>query len=120
MKSEIFSGITIAVIGIIILLGGSMHGHFMPKSLGIFFICSGFLWVIYSIMFKKKLGNNIKKPEKNKQNFVICFKCRKPFFAANTNGYKCPDCGGKLENLDGFYDRHPELKEENKEKSKES
>lgn len=120
MKSAIITGITIIILGIIIMLGVSMHGHFMPPETGILFICAGILWVVYSIVFRKKLDTNIKKSKQKEETFVICFQCRKPLYAASTNDDKCPHCGGNLENLDGFYDRHPELKEENKEGMKES
>ena len=30
-------------------------------------------------------------------------------------GKPCPQCGTRLENMEGFYDRHPELKEATKE-----
>ena len=111
MKSAIFTGMTIIILGIIILLGVSMHGHFMPPETGILIICAGILWVIYSIVSRKKLDTSIKRLKKKEESFEICFKCRKPLYAASTNDDKCPYCGGNLEDLDGFYERHPELKE---------
>lgn len=41
---------------------------------------------------------------------VICLKCMDPAILDVTNGMTCKKCGGELEELRGFYDRHPELK----------
>ncbi len=50
----------------------------------------------------------------NAPETVICLQCREPFLFSKVNDFKCPKCGGELENLEGFYDRHPEMKNENK------
>lgn len=39
---------------------------------------------------------------------VICVSCREPFPGTDTVESKCPNCGGPLEDLRGFYERHPE------------
>jgi PHP family Zn ribbon phosphoesterase len=70
-------------------------------------------------VFRKNLDKEIKKSKQEEENFAICTKCREPLYALSTNDNKCPHCGGELENLNGFYDRHPELKEENKKETKE-
>jgi len=43
---------------------------------------------------------------------VTCLNCREPFLGSKVKELKCPKCGGILENLAGFYERHPELKED--------
>jgi hypothetical protein len=42
---------------------------------------------------------------------VICLNCREPFAWKDTEGPSCPNCGGTLEDLRGFYERHPEFKQ---------
>jgi len=41
---------------------------------------------------------------------VICLKCLEPAILDDASGMICKKCGGTLEELRGFYDRHPELK----------
>jgi hypothetical protein len=41
---------------------------------------------------------------------VICLKCGEPFPGRDIKGSECGKCGGPLEDLRGFYERHPELK----------
>ena len=94
MKFEVLSGVTIAIIGVLILLSGSMHGYYMPPEMGILFICAGFLWIIYSVLFRKRLDSEMKKSKEKEEDCVICLNCRKPFFKDKTNNYSCPDCGG--------------------------
>jgi hypothetical protein len=43
--------------------------------------------------------------------FLICSSCRHPIEKKRITENQCPSCGADLEELDGFYDRHPELKE---------
>ncbi|MDH4230689.1 MAG: hypothetical protein OEW04_01515 [Nitrospirota bacterium] len=45
---------------------------------------------------------------------AICLNCREPFAGRTLASMICPKCGGTLENLYGFYDRHPELRNEAK------
>jgi hypothetical protein len=46
-------------------------------------------------------------------HFIICIKCEKSFRSEALNGFRCPECGGELEDLRGFYEKHPEFKEKN-------
>lgn len=41
---------------------------------------------------------------------VICLKCLETAILDDTDGMTCRKCGGELEELRGFYDRHPEFK----------
>ncbi|WP_320173585.1 hypothetical protein [Maridesulfovibrio sp.] len=52
-------------------------------------------------------------PEKYHEQGTICPKCQTPFgveYGRAPKRGKCPDCNVELEPIDGFYDRHPELK----------
>jgi hypothetical protein len=52
--------------------------------------------------------------------YLKCLNCNKVFGDKKTSNLLCPNCGGQLEELDGFYDRHPEFKEEEKKEIKKS
>jgi len=41
---------------------------------------------------------------------LMCPQCNQPIERKQTKGNKCPTCDVELEPLEGFYDRHPELK----------
>jgi hypothetical protein len=45
----------------------------------------------------------------NPPRFVICTTCLEPFDYIQTQEFKCPRCGGRVEDTRGFYARHPEL-----------
>ena len=47
---------------------------------------------------------------KSNDKYVICKICHKAFSIENVPDNKCPKCNIELEELNGFYDRHPELK----------
>ncbi len=54
---------------------------------------------------------------RNKSNYTLledkilmCKECLQPFYRKNTVDELCPKCGISLEELEGFYERHPELK----------
>lgn len=40
----------------------------------------------------------------------MCPRCVKPHQKKNVLELKCPVCGEALEDLTGFYERHPDLK----------
>ena len=42
--------------------------------------------------------------------FYACCKCGTIFHWKDTKKKQCIKCGGNIENIKGFYDRHPELK----------
>jgi ABC-type amino acid transport system permease subunit len=50
-------------------------------------------------------------------NFVICVNCLNSYYEANTEDGICPNCSSKLEDLTGFYDRHPDLLSKSKGKT---
>ncbi|HAS89292.1 MAG TPA: hypothetical protein DCS48_08300 [Desulfovibrio sp.] len=78
----------------------SLSWRWFDVGFGLCIILGGFLY-----KFPQK-----KDPEQG----TICPKCQTPFGAehgrAPKNG-KCPDCAVELEPIDGFYERHPELKD---------
>jgi hypothetical protein len=97
---------------IIIILGGKIIYHprwyawFRQREIdltgfnvpfGIALVVMGFciLWI------------GVIKPRKEN---LICPKCEDLFRWSDTLGDKCPKCGAGLEDLRGFYERHPELR----------
>lgn len=69
--------------------------------LGTFFILSSF----------RKKAIEAEKKAKDEKRVLMCPKCIKPFFKKDYEDLKCPDCQAALEELSGFYERHPELKD---------
>ncbi|GEM_PF-2284327 len=59
-----------------------------------------------------------KLPKKDPEQGTICPKCQTPFGVEHgraPKNNKCPDCNVELEPIDGFYERHPELKDKENE-----
>jgi len=69
--------------------------------LGLFFIWSS---------FRKKTIEAARKAKDDKI-ILMCPECVKPYYKADCPELKCPKCQVPLEELLGFYERHPELKE---------
>ena len=69
--------------------------------LGCFFIWSSF----------RKKAIEADKIARDKKKVLMCPKCVKPFYMKDCQDLSCPECGGPLEGLNGFYERHPELKD---------
>lgn len=54
----------------------------------------------------KNLIPNILTPE-----YVICRSCSQPSYSKDLTSGLCPSCGGDVEELSGYYDRHPERRQ---------
>ncbi|SMF23549.1 hypothetical protein [Desulfovibrio gilichinskyi] len=85
------------------------RGVLLSEKARIIMIVAGLLCIIYGI-FSQKTNNEL-------QEATICPKCQTPFGVGLGLGVKkdfqhefCPQCKVKLEPLNGFYKRHPELK----------
>ncbi len=72
----------------------------------------GILGIIWALFTKKP----DKRPTSHSE-FMICVNCLVPYAKQTLERSNCPKCGGMLENLSGFYDRHPDLSYEPNEKS---
>ena len=48
----------------------------------------------------------------NGEKYLVCPKCHQEYGTKDVVNSNCPECKCELEDLDGFYDRHPELKQE--------
>ena len=47
---------------------------------------------------------------KDEKNVLMCSMCIKPYHKKDCQDLKCPVCQALLEDLSGFYERHPELR----------
>ncbi len=54
----------------------------------------------------------IYKIKGNKYSFK-CTNCLKISYLPQLKDQKCPFCGGEIEHLEGFFERHPDLKNSN-------
>ena len=63
---------------------------------------------IWSSLRKNAIDAETKAEDE--KNILMCPKCVKPFFKKDVPTSRCPDCQDPLEDLSGFYERHPELK----------
>jgi len=68
---------------------------------GIFLTLLGIGFLYFSLRKRSKASNS---------DFLICPTCLKPFESKNIDEERCTTCGIDLENLKGFYERHPELR----------
>lgn len=72
-----------------------------PFGLFLILLCIGF---IYSVIRTKSETTNLEDA------VLMCRNCIRPVPEKDAGNDLCPICGGTLEKLEGFYDRHPELK----------
>jgi len=102
--SHFLVGIGAIFVGFIIKQGGWSHhyGFSVPNEVGILFVIFGIMLILYGL-FKKCV------PENEASKFIICSECSKTFYAKDIPDQKCPKCNAKLEDMEGFYERHPEL-----------
>ena len=116
MRQELSDWNSIVVVGLLSILSGVLiflnpiiYGHIVPREVGIIPIIFGIYCFLKGIFTK----GTIEKLDESNMDFakyVICLKCTSPLSKQDTNDGKCPKCGGALENLSGFYERHPEIK----------
>lgn len=91
-------------LGFIFYRWDHLHGFPVPRSTGI--IVSFFGVVVFlSALFRKR------KSFQDEERFLICSKCLALYARKNIIGGLCPKCSENLEELSGFYEKHPELKQ---------
>ena len=113
----IWPGILFIVIGLLTL--GSGHDGFgfsVPSFVGALTILAGFIWIGYALLHRKSLSIGEKNSEEA-ERIMICPGCEEVAYAWEIPGLRCPNCEVNLENLEGFYDRHPELIKESNDKT---
>lgn len=95
-----------SVLGIYFLL---REGDFVPiyripvskLYLGSVLLLIGIL-ALFNFLFKR---NNFQN-----QKYIMCLTCRQPFYEKETQDGICPKCGNIVEDMEGIFERHPDLK----------
>jgi hypothetical protein len=103
------------IFGIVILIKPAFYStqfeYFFDFSkikwpLGIFFILFGAIMLWLTV-----------KKEGKETRYLICLKCKKIFDVLEFRQDECPQCKVQLESLNGFYEKHPELKKDSVKKN---
>jgi len=105
------------LVGVMIIINPTFYSSYLHRELnftdikvpfggGLIILGSFFIW----LSFRKKTIEAEKKA-KNDKRVLMCQKCVKPFYKKDCPSSRCPECQTTLEELSGFYDRHPELKD---------
>ena len=102
----IFAGLMIAC-GYIFYSTGwfSTYDVPVPKFAGILLIIFG-IFLSITVIRKSKW--------KSVSDYLICKKCLTTYIRSEIKKNSCPKCEVSLYELDGFYERHPELKSRTK------
>eukprot|EP01022_Parablepharisma_sp_SALTPOND_P032517 TRINITY_DN850_c1_g1_i1.p2 TRINITY_DN850_c1_g1~~TRINITY_DN850_c1_g1_i1.p2 ORF type:complete len:289 (+),score=-1.33 TRINITY_DN850_c1_g1_i1:114-980(+) len=95
--------------------------YFSPK-FGIVIDVSEVKYVISALCFSIGVASiwlYIRSPRKDASavTTMICVQCQVPHLPDGKVYKVCPKCGGRLEPIEGFYERHPELKDVQKPKA---
>jgi hypothetical protein len=113
-----FNKATGILTGALCMILGVMIIHDPKMSLGFYQIKSGFnvpVGIAVIILGAFFIWTDVIKPRKEN---LICPTCEELFRCTESLGDKCPKCRTKLEPLEGFYKRHPELKAKKGQKDK--
>lgn len=71
--------------------------------IGKFSIGAGIVIIVWSLSSK-----NIKLPPAAASRTAMCANCLTPYSKQTLTETACPKCGGALEDLEGFYEKHPD------------
>ncbi len=109
---EIFSASLFIILGALFYFSehSALYGFPVSRPTGTLLIFIGVFWIFYVLLNRKKVISDWKK-SKTKEKVLICPKCLKPEWSIDHPTLKCPNCNSNLEQMDGFYERHPDLKE---------
>jgi hypothetical protein len=103
----------VLAVGLVYLIVGIIayfHGALLIKGAYASVTKPAAVVVILIALFILRMGYKMmvgKEPVK----YYKCTGCGQISSPIEAPGQKCPKCSGLLENLEGFYDRHPELRE---------
>jgi len=111
---QLLLGLVLVVWGALIvnIPGWTVYGIRVSSGSGILLIFAGAIWIGYVLLNRKTILIEEKRAEEAKseaKQFVICPRCEETAYAKDVPGLKCPKCEIGLEELEGFYDRHPNL-----------
>ena len=106
------------ILGIILILSGVLviiQPKYYSSKHHQYFDFTGIEWpygsilIILGILF---VWSVLRKKRGLRNRTMMCPECVKPFESESVKNDICPICENDLEKLIGFYDRHPELKED--------
>ena len=106
----ILTGLVTAIFGLSVITGPRFYDRLYGRYWDFTEVkipFGGALIVIGIIFFWSALR---KKAKDFEDKFLICPKCKTPFNQKDVPDSRCPKCEVELEDLEGFYERHPELK----------
>ncbi len=88
-----------------------VYGHYysfgeIKNIVGVVFGLFGLLLLVYGILGNVFGKNNLQKNEL--PEFTICPNCNETFGSNDLEDLKCKKCGHGLENIKGYYERHPD------------
>jgi hypothetical protein len=101
--------IGILLLGLIFIVGGFnfvktgfdyIHGFPVPRLGGVLMMLLGIAFILYAIFTWEDTS------------FTICPACEEAFVTRKVPDLKCPKCGADLELMEGFYERHPERRDD--------
>jgi hypothetical protein len=101
------TGVGIALFGFFLVIGREFYFRGTKVDFGDANILVGWIFVILGLVI---LVIAIRTKAKDfEEKFMICPKCKEPFNKKDIPDQRCPQCKAEVEDLDGFYERHPEL-----------
>jgi hypothetical protein len=106
-------GLILIVFGATTLVEGgfSKYGVYVPVSK---FFSIG---IIVFALIMMRSGYKIITTEDTKSKrgrFLKCICCGRSYHSSEVPNSNCPECMGRLENIEGFFERHPEFRDDNK------
>jgi len=100
-------GAWIAVIGVYLIVGKDYYLRGFKLEFGKGNLLVGLLFLVIGMGII--IVGLVTKAKDFEDKVTICSRCAQPFDMKDVSDMSCPKCGGKLEDLDGFFDRHPEV-----------
>ena len=115
-KFFILLGIVWGTFGIFVMINPAFYSSYLNQyidltdskwGVGTFFIILGgaFIWSSF-----RRGAFEAEMRKKDMEKVLMCSGCIKPYQKKELRELKCPECGWPLEDLEGFYERHPNLK----------
>ena len=99
---NILGGLLIIGGGISVIITGDVWSAPAQPETGGLIILFGIIYTCVQI---------IKRNKKNEEGYLKCLKCGDVVNKTTAKSITCQKCAGVLEDLDGFFERHPELKD---------
>ena len=84
-------------------------GHFINLSES--YLSVGVIFLVLAVL-SFWITIRMKQSKTLEEKYLKCLKCKDIFRSSELSSMNCPKCKGDLEDLEGFYERHPELKGE--------